>query len=121
MEMTLAILQRALQAAALRQAVLAHNVANANTPGFKRSRVDFESHLQAALAARAAGEPADPAGVAPVVAVEPGSVGRADGNNVDIELEMTQMAVNQIWHAALTRQVSDHFSRLRLAIFEGRR
>ena len=48
----LALQQRPWQAPALRQQVLANNLANANTPGFKRSDVDFESTLASALVLR---------------------------------------------------------------------
>lgn len=116
MDRDLAPLAAALTAAGLRHRVLAHNLANANTPGFKRFRVEFESRLAAALAA---GQ--DPAGVTPAVVRETGSRSRPDGNNVDVELEMAQLAENQLWQAALVRQVSEHFARLRTVIYEGRR
>lgn len=110
------VLERGLEASSLRQRVLAHNVANINTPGFKRARVEFEDHLARAVAAQQ-----DPDAVQPEVVVETQSLGRPDGNNVDIELEMAQLAENQIWYAALTRQLSDHFARLRTVIHDGRR
>lgn len=110
------ILQKGLEAASLRQRVLAHNIANVNTPGFKRSRVEFEHRLAEALS-----QGAPPESVEVKVVQELHSLARPDGNNVDIELEMTQLAENQIWYAALTRQISDHFARLRMVIHEGRR
>lgn len=115
-DVTLALLGRALSAAALRQAAIAHNLANIATPGFKRYRVEFEAELAQALAAGGTGLE-----VAPAVVREEATAGRPDGNNVDLELEMVRLAENQIWHAALVRQVSDHLARLRLAVFEGRR
>lgn len=115
-DMSSRILERSLEAANMRQRILANNVANANTPGFKRSRVEFETELAAALAS---GQ--DPTAVKPRVEVETDSVGRPDGNNVDIELEMTRIAENQVWYAALTRQISDHLSRIRMVIHDGRR
>jgi len=110
------LLERGLAASDLRQRVLANNVANVSTPGFKRSRVDFEAQLAEAVTK---GEGADE--VRPTVVTEAYSIGRPDGNNVDIELEMTRIAENQIWYSALTRQLSDHFSRLRMVIHDGRR
>ncbi|HYF93963.1 MAG TPA: flagellar basal body rod protein FlgB [Symbiobacteriaceae bacterium] len=110
------ILERGLEAASLRQRILAHNVANVATPGFKRSRVEFEDQLAVALA-----EGQDPDAVVPRVEVDKDSEGRPDGNNVDIELEMTRMAENQIFYAALTRELSNQFERLRMAINDGRR
>ncbi len=115
-DLTARILERALSAATLRQRVLAHNIANINTPGFKRSRVEFEQHLADALER---GERPDE--VHPAIVREKHTIGRPDGNNVDIEREMTEMAVNQIYYAALARSISDHFARLRMVIHEGRR
>lgn len=109
------ILEQAIDAASLRQRVLANNLANAMTPGFKRSRVDFETELARALA-----NGTRPDQVRPVIVQETDSIGRTDGNNVDVEAESVKMAANQIWHAALTRQISDHFYRLRLVITDGR-
>lgn len=110
------IVEKALDAAATRQRVLAHNIANVGTPGFKRSRVDFEAELAQALAG--GGNPDE---VRATVVQETDSIGRPDGNNVDIEAESVKMAENQIWYAALTRQISDHFARLRMVIHDGRR
>jgi flagellar basal-body rod protein FlgB len=109
------LMERGLQAASLRQRVLANNVANVNTPGFKRSRVDFEDQLSQVLK-----DGGDADSVQPLVVEETDSIGREDGNNVDIELEMTRMAENQIYYAALTRQLSDQFARLRTVINGGR-
>lgn len=114
-DITARVLERGLQASALRQQVLANNIANINTPGFKRARVEFESQLAAAM-----GSAENPESVSPKVVVESTTTGRPDGNNVDIDQEMTEIAENQIWYAALTRQISDHFSRLRMVIRDGR-
>lgn len=100
----------------MRHQVITHNMANINTPEFKRSRVVFEAHMSQALK-----QGDNPVGVRPQVVREIGTLGRSDGNNVDLENEMTSLALNQIWYAALTRQLADHYSRLRTVIHEGRR
>ncbi|MFO7172315.1 MAG: flagellar basal body rod protein FlgB [Bacillota bacterium] len=135
----LSILQRGLEAAAVRQAALAHNLANVNTPGYKALRVRFEEHLAAALEMSGTGEaPRLPLrvthprhlrgrGAEAALEVRPQVVrdlsrsDRADGNNVDVEAEMAQMAANEIWYGALLRQLNDELARLRLAVTEGRR
>lgn len=109
------VVEKALDAASLRQRVLSHNLANAETPGFKRSRVDFETELAQALSAHEA-----PESVRAQVVAETDTIGRPDGNNVDLEAESVKLAENQIWYAALTRQISDHFSRLSMVIHGGR-
>lgn len=110
------VLELGLAAASLRQRVLAHNIANVGTPGFKRSRVEFERQLTEAVQERRSVVDVEPA-----VVRETTTSGRPDGNNVDIELEMTQLAQNQVLYSALTRQLSDHFARLRAVISDGRR
>lgn len=115
-DFTTRILERSLEAASLRQRILAHNVANVGTAGFKRSRVEWEDQLALAMA-----EGQEPDAVRPKVEVDKDSLGRPDGNNVDIELEMTRMAENQIYYAALTRELSEQFSRLKMVIHDGRR
>lgn len=46
---TLDIIKRGMDVAVIRQAVIADNIANANTPGFKRTEVTFEAQLKRAL------------------------------------------------------------------------
>jgi flagellar basal-body rod protein FlgB len=46
---------------------------------------------------------------------------RADGNNVDMDLENIEMAKVQIQYAYLSRSMTDMFSRLRYAISEGKK
>ncbi|HEY8347890.1 MAG TPA: flagellar basal body protein [Symbiobacteriaceae bacterium] len=115
-DITTRVLEQALQAATLRQNVLANNIANIGTPGFKRARVEFERHLAQALQKKA-----DPTSVRPMVVVEQDRSAFPDGNNVDVEAEMVRLAENQIWYSALTRTLSDHFARLRTVIYDGRR
>ncbi|MGE5672567.1 MAG: flagellar basal body rod protein FlgB [Mycobacterium leprae] len=105
------VLTNALQAAQMRQMVLANNVANANTPGFKRSHVEFEQQLAKALQ-----EGRDPVAVQPAVVQETNTSLQPDGNNVDMEVEMTEMAQNQIYYAALTQQLSSQLARMRMVI-----
>lgn len=119
---TSAALERSLDAAALRQRVIAHNLANIDTPGFKRSVVRFEDALAEALLS--SGNPdvrADQvAGVVPRVERVETSL-RADGNNVDIDLEAAELAENSLYFEAVARLVSARARLLRAAITEGRR
>ncbi len=108
------LLHRALDASALRQRVIANNVANANTPGFKRSFVAFEDYIKNAMDRR------DVASVAPRVIVDKSTTMREDGNNVDLDHEMVLMAANAIHNQALTQQLSDRYGLLRYVISGGR-
>lgn len=117
-----------LDAAALRQRVIAHNLANLNTPGFKRSYVSFEENLKSAGAPALAPaltnqkhiNPADE-GVSPVVKRDSRPIQRTDGNNVDMEREMLEMVTNQLRYNALIQQAASRLGNWRMVINEGRR
>ncbi len=96
---TQAVLDRAISGATLRNAVLANNVANADTPGFQPSDVDFHAALRGAIAA-------GPAAIGAVqIAPEQGApiALRADGNGVDAEAESAKLAENGLELSALVQ------------------
>jgi flagellar basal-body rod protein FlgB len=108
--------QTALDGLALRQEVIGRNLANVDTPGFQAQGVNFEDALQRAenrveavpLAATHAAHLSGESGRAALIRQMPrtgGSV-RADGNNVDVDQELTQMAETGIRFQALTQLVS---------------
>lgn len=111
------LIYRGMDAAALRQKIIANNVANANTPGFKRSFVTFEENVRDALA----GKLPSSKRLQPKVQVDTSTSMREDGNNVDIDHEMVLMAANGIRYQALSQQLNDRFSMYRYIINEGRR
>lgn len=127
---TIISLQKGLDASALRQRVIANNIANMNTPNFKKSTVAFEDLLKEAVGNKAIGMNAtDPRhfGVVsnltelqPEVNLNETTSMRTDGNNVDVDEEMTNLAANGIQYQALTRQLSDRFSLLSLVITGGK-
>lgn len=117
------VLQKGLDAATLRQEVISNNVANVNTPGFKRSNVTFEEGLKKALAGRENNyqrtsllEDTSPEGVK-----DNRTSMRNDLNNVDMEIEMLNLSSNQIKYNGLIQLLNDRYSNLRYVINEGRR
>jgi flagellar basal-body rod protein FlgB len=92
------VLQRGLQGAGQRQQVLANNLANANTAGFKRSDVDFQSSLAAALGA---GSESGVANASFQTQTDTSSSMQADGNNVDVDQEMANMTQNSTEYEAM--------------------
>lgn len=129
---TLSVLKMALDAASLRQRVIADNVANADTPRFKKSKVIFEELLQKALSENKElnMKTADPrhmgagrglSGLSPQVVQVRGTAMRSDGNNVDVEEEMVEMAANAVRYQVLAREVSERYSALSYVITGGRR
>jgi flagellar basal-body rod protein FlgB len=109
---------RALDAASLRHQAISNNLANVNTPGYKRQEVQFETQMAQALAQR--GNPCAPG--PPVSAVRPRVVTvnstsmRNDGNNVDMETEMTNLATNTLDFETLSQSISIYFANLKAVI-----
>lgn len=102
-----------LDAAALRQEALAANLANAETPGYKR--VDLDPSFGAEFAARLrAGESAS--APQPKLVEDTGGSVRTDGNNVEIDKELLAMGKNGTEYEALTEFVSGSLKQLRMAI-----
>jgi flagellar basal-body rod protein FlgB len=89
-------LETAIRGSALRQTTLAANVANANTPGYRRQDVDFHGALQAAMAS---GEDVEHVGFA--AATDSSAPMQADGNAVDIDVENANLAKNGLEYEAL--------------------
>jgi flagellar basal-body rod protein FlgB len=105
------ILAQLLDAASLRHRTLAQNIANVNTPGYKRLDVTFETDLAAALKSPDGGTPARPK----VVAVE-GGPERVDGNNVDIDHEINTLGRNAVLYQAATQIIANRVAQMRSAI-----
>lgn len=126
----LGLLERSLDAAALRQKVIANNIANVDTPNFKRSAVRFEEFLLQELNAtdrrRIAGYRTDarhihigrPASgsARPEVFQVKSTTFNHNNNNVDIEYEMALLAENQLRYNLLIDRTNGYFKSLRTAI-----
>ena len=120
------LLERGLQTSSLRRQVIADNIANVDTPHFKRSRVTFESWMSKALAEgeAAAGEPQaavtngkhipffeplDFRRVEPKLNLEYETNYRNDKNNVDIDREAADAAKNALAYSAYVTRISQNF------------
>jgi flagellar basal-body rod protein FlgB len=107
-------LQRGMSGALMRQQVLANNLSNANTPGFKRSDVDFHSALAAAIGG--ATSPQSVLGTGFSVETDTSTAMRADGNNVDVDGEMASLSENTLDYQAMTSVLSTRVKILETAI-----
>lgn len=125
------LLHKALDASWKRNEIIANNIANSNTPNFKRSEVQFESILQSFLkgnnlAGKTTHEKHIPIGVQDFnslsyrVVQDNSYSTRLDGNNVEVDVEMGEEAKNTILYQTLQEQMNNHFKRLKLAINEGK-
>ena len=113
---------QALNLRSQRQQVLASNIANADTPGYKARDFDFKSALATAVAQPATTQPSDAAAAAP--APQPELLYRSviqpsiDGNTVDMDVERAQFAENTVHYEANITMLT-HQIRMMLAAIQG--
>ena len=108
--------KKMLDVSLLRHQAIASNLANVETPNYKRLDVSpsFESQLREAVAGQ---NPAEIANLQPSLTVDTGAIsGRSDGNTVQLENEMLKLNQNVVENALETQLVSGSLARLRLAI-----
>jgi flagellar basal-body rod protein FlgB len=113
------VLDKAADASWIRNDAIANNIANVDTPGYKRQDVNFEDQLQKALKdSRYTSIDAKVSNINlsrlnPTTYTDYGSYSyRSDGNNVDIDTENVELASNQIRYQGLTTSISQEFANL---------
>ena len=109
-----------MSACNLRQRVLADNVANESTPGFKRRVVQFEQMLGKALDDASSGRQAiNWASLTPRIETDLTPPSGTDGNNVNLELENTALRENRLMYEAYAAILETRTNMLRSSITEG--
>ena len=115
-ENTYDLLKKSMDASAVRSKVIANNIANINTKGYKKFYVSFEDTLNDNMGEDKLKTDNDKhmqtensSGTITVKRDENSSM-RQDGNNVDIDLEMTNQAANTLMFNALVTQVNSRMS-----------
>lgn len=126
----------ALSGLAKRQRAISNNVANVDTPGFKATEVRFEEQLQRAVARGGSRspmalvsqrpghislDPTDASQIQPQLVRDNSITSRVDGNTVDIEKQMIDMADTVISYNALIQLAAARLSLAKYAVNEGRR
>ncbi len=125
-------LGRGLAAATMRHEVISNNIANVNTPNFKRSAVNFEDLLAKELHLDNDGRRLDmvrthdrhlpmalPGKVHAVIEEDGTTTMRVDNNNVDIDIEMAGLAKNQLYYNAMTTELGGFINRMKGVITSG--
>jgi flagellar basal-body rod protein FlgB len=108
-------LEAGLRAAGLRSKVISNNIANLNTPDFRRSEVRFEELLAKVMAG---GREEDLEDIAPEI-VQPNSTPLNDsGNDVSIDLEIGELIKNGAQSRVYLRTLAKLYSQMELAITE---
>lgn len=123
------IYKKALDASWLRNKAISNNIANVNTPNYKRQVVNFDDILRSHLEQ---GGPVrmnkthqhhiDAPGttLTPTISEVKDIAFREDGNNVNIDLEMSERTKNELRYTAVADKVTGTFTNLRTAIKGGR-
>lgn len=108
--------KKMLDASVMRHEAIASNLANVETPNYKRLDVSpsFESQLSQAVASN---DPDQIAAAKPALSVDTSAVsGRSDGNTVLLETEMMKLNQNMVEHTLETQLVSNSLMKMRIAI-----
>jgi len=108
------LLTRLMQASEVRHRVVSQNLANVNTPGYRRLKVDFEDELAKQIL-NGADDEAPPV-INTQVVEDKSRTPRADGNTVDIDLEIGEMQRNAMMYQTYSQLLAAQFSTMRLAI-----
>ena len=126
---TIPLLQQVLGFAQARHTVLAGNIANMDTPGYRKrdlSVEDFQNRLKKAIEGRrnppvfrSPGEPTSQRGnTLAEVSKHPKSILFHDDSNVDIEYQVTEMVKNQMQHNLALAIMTSQFRLLQTAVSE---
>jgi len=115
------VLSKAADASWTRNEVIANNIANVDTPDYKRKDVSFETQLQKSLSGSGSLDTKvkelNLSTITGEVYTDLSTLSyRKDGNNVDISTESANLAENQIRYYSLLDSMSQEFSRIKTAL-----
>lgn len=117
------LINLALDAAAARHGVIANNIANADTPGFKAKRLKFESELQGLVSQLQAGQSqgAEARLNQAEASIRTGDAVYETGQPVELDEEMVHLTENTILYQALLQASSKRGDLISMAVNEGRK
>ena len=130
----LTLLEKSLELRSRRNSMLASNIANRETPGYRAQDLVFEKELMAAYHSDRPGplkvsdsrhfdgvkrEPLETVNGTQINSFNPDP--RMDGNTVNLDTEMTKLAENQLMYEVAIRFITRKFNGLKNAIMEGGR
>jgi flagellar basal-body rod protein FlgB len=128
---TIQALQASLKFRQLRQELIASNIANAETPGYKAKKIDFEEALARALDVddqlkmnTTDSKHFNVGGggfnnLEPDIYEDSNGIVSPDGNNVDRDQEMAEMAENKIMYDASVQLLNKKLGLLKYAVGSG--
>lgn len=111
------IMDKAIKSSWERQELLTNNVANVDTPGYRRKDLNFEKVLTSELEKAKDIHSLDVNKLyGEITSPYSGFQHRIDGSNVDIDHEMAEIAKNKIKYDALVTQTSRHLQRIKSVV-----
>jgi len=119
------VLDKAADASWLRETAITNNLANIDTPGYKRLDVDFQSVLEkelgmskyTSLDKKIRGLNQDLSGLTVSTYTDSSNFSyRLDRNNVDVDTENVELASEQIRYEALTSSINSQFNCMKAAM-----
>ncbi|GAB6137661.1 flagellar basal body rod protein FlgB [Halanaerobaculum tunisiense] len=123
------VLGKALDGLQKKHQSISNNIANADTPNYKRKQVNFKQQLESAIEdknqlavtnkSHIALHKSNLSSVEPKMATEEDTKVRKDGNNVNIDAEMANLAKNTIKYQTVSKQLGNQFNRLQNVIKKG--
>lgn len=125
------LFKKVLDASWLKNTTISDNIANVNTPGYKRKVVEFDSLLKNYLDQNSNNSMSitnerhfkihnQSNTLEPKISTVKDTSFRKDENNVNVDVEMTEFSKNLIKYNAMTQQVTADLKRIRMAIRDGR-
>ena len=117
-------LEQALNASMVQQRTITSNISNVDTPNYKRQTVSFQDTLQDATK-NLQSYKSNPKHVPfsnennaskTVVKTDQNTLNQSNGNNVDTDVEMAELAKNQLWYNAMIEKTNSQFRDLQKAI-----
>ena len=119
------IMDKAADASWKRESAISNNIANVDTPGYKRQDVDFESALKRELGSskyisldkKVRGLNSDLTGLDVSTYTDSSNYSyRLDRNNVDVDTEQVELASEQLRYEMLTTSINEEFNRMKLVL-----
>lgn len=110
------LLETGIKVEGLRQNTIASNIANIETPGYRRLDIKFEDMLDKALRSS---DPKDLMGIEPEIYQPQNTPIKSNGNDVSLEAEIGEMLKNSLRHTAYVRLLNRKFAQMETAMGVG--
>jgi flagellar basal-body rod protein FlgB len=125
---TINTLQQSLNYSSIKNQTIASNIANADTPNYKAKDVEFNDILKSELSSSLTAKRTDPRHISfeqeqkssYQFVQRNNTTFNHNGNNVDIDKEMADLAQNQIYYQSLIDRINGKFNSLQMVIKGGR-